>query len=77
MTGSSTPYDSDIAGYDFGSPDGAKSPVAAEELLELEQTFGWTTNDAQRLRKHAPFFGAQAEKRVDSGRAIIGAQPHP
>jgi hypothetical protein len=76
MTGSSAPHSSDIAGYDFGSPDSAKSPVSAEELLQLEQTVGWTANDAQLLRKHAPLFQAQAEKMVDSWRAIIGSQPH-
>lgn len=76
MTGSSTPHKSDIAGYDFGSAHSANSSVSAEELLQLEQTLGWTTNDAQLLRKHAPLFQAQAEKMVDSWRAIIGAQPH-
>jgi Protoglobin len=75
MTGSSAPRNSEIAGYDFGSPHGAKSPVCAEELLQLEQTLGWTANDAQLLLKHAPVFGAQAERMVDSWRAIIAAQP--
>jgi len=76
MTGSSTPRNSDIAGYDFGSANTARSPVSAEELLQLEQTLGWTTNDAQLLRKHALLFEVQADKMVDSWRAIIGAQPH-
>jgi len=76
MTGFSAPDKSDIAGYDFGSANSARSPVSAEELLQLEQTLGWTTNDAQLLRKHAPLFAAQAEKMVDSWRAIIGTQPH-
>jgi Protoglobin len=77
MTGFSAPdKKSDIAGYDFGSANSARSPVSAEELLQLEQTLGWTTNDAQLLRKHAPLFAAQAERMVDSWRAIIGTQPH-
>ena len=76
MTGPSPYHNSEIAGYDFGSAHSAKSPVSAEELLQLEQTLGWTTNDAQLLRKHAPLFEAQAGKMVDSWRAIIGAQPH-
>ena len=76
MTGSSTPHDSEIAGHDFGSAHSAKSPVSAEELLQLEQTLGWTAHDAQLLRKHAPLFEAKAEEMVDSWRAIIGAQPH-
>jgi hypothetical protein len=76
MTGSSTPHDSEIAGYDFGSAQSAKSPVSAEELLQLEQTLGWTAHDAQLLRKHALLFEMQAEKMVDAWRAVIGAQPH-
>src|SRR5271156_6120893 len=76
MTESSTPHNPDIAGYDFGSPKAAKSPVSAEELLQLEQTLGWTVSDTELLRKHAPLFEAQAEKMVDSWRAVIGSQPH-
>jgi hypothetical protein len=76
MTRSSNSRTSGISGYDFGSPDSAKSPVSAEELLQLEQTLEWTTDDARLLRKHAPLFEAQAEKMVDSWRAIIGSQPH-
>jgi hypothetical protein len=76
MTGSSTPHDSEIAGYDFGSPQSAKSPVSTEELLQLEQTLGWTAEDGRLLRKHATLFEAQAERMVDSWRAVIGAQPH-
>jgi Protoglobin len=76
MTGSSRSQHSEIAGYDYGSPRCAKSPVSGGELLELEQTLEWTANDAQLLRKHASLFEAQAEKMVDSWRAVIGAQPH-
>jgi hypothetical protein len=76
MTQSSNSHASEIAGYDFGAPHSARSSVSAEELLQLEQTLGWTTNDAQLLRKHALLFEARAEKMVDSWRAIIGAQPH-
>jgi protoglobin len=76
MTGISTPNNPNIAGYDFGSPHAAKSPVSAEELLQLEKTLRWTANDAQLLRKHATLFEAQAEEMVDSWRAIIGSQPH-
>jgi hypothetical protein len=65
-----------IPGYDFGSVKSAHSPVSAEELRMLEQTLGWTAEDEQLLRKHAALFEAQAEKMVDSWRALIGAQPH-
>jgi hypothetical protein len=76
MTRVLTPHHPDIPGYDFGSMHSAKSPVSTEELLQLEQTLGWTTNDELVLRKHASLFEDQAEKMVDFWRAIIGAQPH-
>jgi hypothetical protein len=77
MTGSSRPQHSEIAGYDYGSPRCAKSPVSAGELLELEQTLEWTAKDAQLLRKHAALFEAQAERMVDSWRAVIGLRHTP
>lgn len=64
-----------IAGYDFGSARSAKSPVSLEELRHLEQAAGWTEDDARVLNKYAAHFEAQAEKMVDSWRAVIGAQP--
>lgn len=64
-----------IAGYDFGSPRSAKSPVSLQELRHLEQAVGWTEDDFQLLNKHAGLFEARAEKMVDSWRAVIGAQP--
>jgi hypothetical protein len=70
------PRDSDIPGYGFGSAQSAKSPVSSEQLRQLEQTLGWTTGDEQLLNKHAALFEAQAEKMVDSWRAVIASQPH-
>lgn len=65
-----------IPGYDFGSPQSAKSAVSIEELQQLEQTLGWTDEDERLLRKHLNFFRSQAESMVDAWRAVIGAQPH-
>jgi hypothetical protein len=76
MIPSPTPPGSDIPGYDFGSPQSARSPVSAEELRDLEQTVGWTANDEHLLRKHVTLFQAQAENMVNAWRAVIGAQPH-
>lgn len=73
---SPTPGNPEIAGYDFGSERSAKSPVSAEELRHLEQTLGWTGDDAQLLREHAALFESQAETMVDWWREIIGSQPH-
>jgi hypothetical protein len=47
-----------------------------EDLLHVEQTVGWTSEDEQRLRKHAELFRSQAEQMIDSWRAIIARQPH-
>lgn len=52
------------------------SPVSESELEQLEQTAGWTAEDAAVLARHADLFRAQAETMVDSWRAVIGAQPH-
>jgi hypothetical protein len=65
-----------ILGYDFGSPQSARSPVSMEELRQLKETLGWTSEDEQLLRKHVEFFRSEAESMVDAWRAIIGAQPH-
>jgi hypothetical protein len=64
-----------IPGYDFGSGRSAKSPVSLEELRHLEQAVGWTEDDARILKKYAAQFETQAEKMVDSWRAVTGAQP--
>ena len=66
----------DIPGYGFGSAEAAESPLSMEDLLHVEQTVGWTSEDEQRLRKHADLFRSQAEQMIDSWRAIIGRQPH-
>ncbi len=65
-----------IPGYDFGSSRSAKSPISEEEFRKLEQTLGWTAEDELLLKKHAAVFEAQAEKMVDSWRAVIGSQVH-
>ena len=66
----------DIPGYGFGSAEAAQSPLSMEDLLHLEQTLGWTSEDEQRLRKHAELFRSQAEQMIDSWRAVIARQPH-
>lgn len=65
-----------IPGYDYGKPESATSPVTGEELAQLEQSVGWTAEDAAILQRHADLFRAKAETMVDSWRAVIGAQPH-
>jgi hypothetical protein len=76
MTNSSDTNNPKIPGYDFGAIHVARSPVSREELMHLEQTLGWTSDDAQILLRHAELFRRNAEQMVDSWRAVIGAQPH-
>jgi Protoglobin len=76
MTGVSGPLNTPISGYDFGSPAGAQSPISLEALAHLEQTLGWTSEDEQQLRRHSELFRSQAERMVDTWRAVIAAQPH-
>jgi hypothetical protein len=67
---------SPIPGYDYGTAQSATSPVSETELLQLEQTAGWTTDDVDILARHAGLVRAKAEAMVDSWRAIIGSQTH-
>ena len=66
----------EIPGYSFGVAGTAQSPVSAEDLELLEQTMGWTTEDARLLERYAPLFQRHAEKMVDAWRAVIAGQPH-
>ena len=65
-----------IAGYDYGSADAARSPVTLGELRELEQSAGWTEEDAATLRRHGAIFRDRDAEMVDAWRAAIAAQPH-
>jgi hypothetical protein len=65
-----------IPGYDFGTRKSAESPLSDEDLRNLEQTVGWTSDDRDILLKHSVLFQQQAEPIVDSWRSVIGAQPH-
>jgi hypothetical protein len=75
MKSESTPSSS-IPGYDYGTPQSAISSVSESELLELEQTAGWSSADADVLVRHGDAFRAKAESMVDSWRAVIGSQLH-
>jgi hypothetical protein len=65
-----------IPGYHFGTAKSAESPLTDEDLRNLEQTVGWTSEDRDILLKHASLFQQQAEAMVDSWRGVIAAQPH-
>jgi hypothetical protein len=65
-----------IPGYDFGSSRTSTSPVSLEELRDLEQTVGWTDDDARALASLGDLVAERAEEIVDSWRSVIGAHPH-
>jgi hypothetical protein len=65
-----------ISGYDYGRPGIAHSPLSQEELRQLEESVGWSEQDAAVLQRHGDIFRNHAEEMVDSWRAVIGAQPH-
>lgn len=65
-----------IPGYDYDAHVDARSPVTLEELRQIEQTIGWTEDDARTLRRHGEIFTRHAEEMVDAWRAIIASQPH-
>jgi hypothetical protein len=68
--------DQTISGYDYGRRESAHSPLSMEELRQIEATVGWNQEDADTLQRHGDLFRRNAEKMVDSWRAVIGAQPH-
>jgi hypothetical protein len=68
--------DGTIAGYDYGQPGVAHSPVTLEDLREIEQAAGWTEEDARTLQRHGDIFQQNAEQMVGAWRKVIAAQPH-
>jgi hypothetical protein len=76
MSRSEVTPQSSIPGYDYGTSKSAISPVSETELLQLEQSAGWTPDDVKILAQHADAFRAKAESMVDSWRKVIGSQPH-
>lgn len=65
-----------IRGYDYGTSKVGPSPVTLDELHRLEDSVGWTDEDACALRDAAAILTPQAEALVDHLRAQIGRQPH-
>lgn len=65
-----------IAGYDYGRGNVARSPLTLEELAQLEQAVGWGEEDALVLQRHGDIFRENAEKMVGAWREVIGSQQH-
>jgi hypothetical protein len=57
-----------IHGYDFARPGAAHSPVSLEEMRQLEETVGWSEEDAQVLQRHGRFSGIMRNRWLTLGR---------
>jgi hypothetical protein len=69
------PQTGSVPGYDFGKPAVARSPVSLEELRHIEETIGWTEDDARVLQQYGDIFRQHAEEMVDAWRAVIASKP--
>ena len=65
-----------IHGYDYGTTRAAHSPITLDELRMLEQTVGWTKEDADAIAMAGEVLAGQEEGMVDSWRSIIGEHEH-
>src|SRR5207248_4546498 len=65
-----------IPGYDYGSPNVAKSPITVKELEQLKQSTGFTTEDERWLRIAGEALADQTKELVEKWRAVISAHPH-
>jgi pimeloyl-ACP methyl ester carboxylesterase len=66
----------DIPGYNFGTPDVAKSPISLEALKELQASTLFTDEDVVYLRLSYAVLKDQAEDLVTMWRGIIALHPH-
>jgi hypothetical protein len=60
-----------IAGYRYGQPDMARSPVSVGELRQIEMAVGWSEEDAAILQRHGDIFKNHSEEMVDSWHAAV------
>src|SRR5437016_225083 len=66
----------DIPGYDYGSPNAAKSPISTEELELLKQSAGLTKEDEHWLHMTGEALADQTKSLVEKWRAVISSHPH-
>lgn len=65
-----------IPGYDFGSPAVVRSPVSAEEFELLKKTVLFTEEDAAALQRSREILAPRAEKILDVWYGFVGSNPH-
>src|SRR5581483_9624718 len=66
----------DIPGYNYGSPNVAKSPISMQEFDLLKQTAGFTAEDEHWLRIAGGVLESQTKELVGKWRDAISAHPH-
>ena len=66
----------EIAGYTYGTPDVARSPVSLEELEQLKQTVTLSDEDVGHLRLAGDVLEDQTDAVIDAWRGVIGKTPH-
>jgi Protoglobin len=65
-----------IPGYEYGSPNAAKSPISVDELELLKQSAGFTADDERWLRMAGDVLTDQTKNLIEKWRAAIAARPH-
>jgi Protoglobin len=65
-----------IAGYSYGSCDGAKSPITLHEFELLKQTAGFTKEDERWLHVAGEVLADQTKALVGTWREVIANHPH-
>jgi len=64
-----------LAGYTYGTPAVARSPVSLAELALLEASVGWTLADAEALRKAGVILEDQIDAILDTWLSPVRATP--
>jgi Protoglobin len=64
-----------LAGYTYGTPAVARSPVSLAELALLEASVGWTPADAEALRKAGVILEDQIDAILDTWLSPVRATP--
>lgn len=64
-----------LAGYTYGTPDVARSPVSLADLALLEMSVGWSPADAEALRKAGAILEDQIEAILDTWLSPVRQAP--
>ena len=65
-----------IAGYKFGMPEIARSPVSGEDVELLKATLLWSDDDERYLRMAGEVLADQVNEVLDLWYGYVGSHPH-